>query len=74
MEIAIKMSSIFELSGFSYSTPGRVTFENMIVSKKEKKKKEKLSRLLNPYVETENLKGKENLSLGGNRTDKWLYG
>lgn len=73
MEIAIKMSSIFELSGFSYSTPGRVTFENMIVSKKEKKK-EKLPRLLNPYVESENLKGKENLSLGGNRTDKWLYG
>lgn len=66
MEIAIKMSSIFELSGFSYSTPGRVTFENMIVSKK-KKKKEKLPRLLNPYVETENLKGKENLSLGGNK-------
>lgn len=29
---------------------------------------------MNPYVETENLKGKENLSLGGNRTDKWLYG
>jgi len=38
MEIAIKMSSIFELSGFSYSTPGRIAFENMIVSKKEKKK------------------------------------
>lgn len=73
MEIAFKMSSIFELSGFSYPTPGRVTSENMIVSKK-RKKKEKLPRLLNPYVETENLKGKENLSLGGNRTDKWLYG
>jgi len=39
MEIAIKMSSIFELSSFSYSTPGRITFENMILSKKEKKGK-----------------------------------
>jgi len=50
MEIAIKMSSIFELSSFSYSTPGRITFENMILSKKEKKGKMSWRLTLSPFL------------------------
>lgn len=60
-KVSLKMPSVFEFSGSSYTT-ARVTFENVAVSKKEQKRK-KRPRLVNPYVETENLKGKENSSL-----------
>lgn len=66
MESAIKMSSTLEFSGFSYSTPARVTFENVTVSKKEKKKGKKKTQIIKSF-QTENLKGKENSSLRRNQ-------
>lgn len=56
----MKISSVPEFLGFSYSTPARVAFENAAVYKKKRKNK---PRLLNPCVETESLKAKENSSL-----------
>lgn len=63
MESATEISSILEFLGFSYSTPARVALEYMSVCKKEKKKEKKKTQILNPYVQTENMKAKENSSL-----------
>lgn len=62
MENAIEMSSILEFLGF-YLTPARVALENAAVGKEEKKKKEKRTQILSAYVQTENMKAKENSSL-----------
>lgn len=59
----MEMSSILEFLGF-YLTPARASFENVTVGKEEKeRKKEKKTQILSAYVQTENMKAKENSSL-----------